>query len=165
MASIAKFDSWQNSAGVARQTPLQVVQSTQINQFESSATEVDLQTMVSLTPSSASNKILICMHSFSVVTRTGSVIGKIWVQRRINGGSWVTIQSPANYIGQYAYQAGAEVYPNMMYLDSPNTTQTVDYRLLGAIASGSGTIAWNHNNTDPGDSRKKMTLIAMEISQ
>ena len=170
MPSFAKFDIWQNNAGVTRQTPLQVVQSTLTSQFETSATTVDFNWSVTITPSSSSNRILISMHSFSFLTRTHSDVCKMWLERSIGGGGFTRIQSPANYLGQGAVSSGGqgseETYPNMMFLDSPATTLAVTYKITGQKNGSSGNnVAWNHNNTDPGDSIKKATLIAMEISQ
>ena len=169
MASIAKFDTWQNTGGVNRQTPLQVMQSTLTSQFETSATTVDFSWSVTITPSSSSNKILVSMHSFSFLTRSYSDICKMWLERSIGGGGFAKIQSPANYLGQAAVSSGPgceETYPNMMFLDSPATTSAVTYKITGQKISASGNnVAWNHNNSDAGDTAKKATLIAMEISQ
>ena len=170
MASIAKFDTWQNTGGVNRQTPLQVIQSTLTSQFETNATTVDFSWSVTITPSSSSNKILISMHSFSFLIRdVADSACKMWLERSIGGGGFTKIQSPANYLGQGGdgSNGSEETYPNMMFLDSPATTSAVTYKITGQKngSGNGGNVAWNHNNSDPGDTAKKATLIAMEISQ
>ena len=87
-------------------------------------------------------------------------MAKLWLDRRINGGSWTRICGIANYLGQ---RAEYETYPNVMHFDAPNTTDQVDYRLIGWRYAGTANIAFHHDNND--NPELISTLTCMEIRQ
>ena len=141
---------------------LQVQQSVVTLQIESSASTgvvVDLGFLTSITPSATSSKIMVNLANYSVLTRDTATIAKLFLQRRINNGSWSNICGIANYAGQGGTY---ETYPNVMHMDSPNTTSQVDYRLTGQRFAGSNSVAFHHDNNDTPDLIS--TLTAMEIA-
>lgn len=141
---------------------LQVQQGTQISQIESSAglgVDVNLNLTVSITPSSVSNKIMVTLGSLSMVTRDNATVAKLYLERSINGGAFTKITGIQNYVGQ---DGMTEVQPTCNYLDSPNTTTQVTYRVIGQRYSGGANIAYIHNNSDP--VRLTATITAMEIA-
>jgi hypothetical protein len=123
-------------------------------------TVVDLGFLTSITPSATSSKIMVNLANYSVLTRDASTVAKLFLQRRINNGSWSNICGIANYAGQ---GGSYEAYPNAMHIDSPNTTSQVDYRLIGQRFGGSSSVAFHHDNNDTPELIS--TLTAMEIAQ
>jgi hypothetical protein len=142
---------------------IQIQQSIVTTQIESSAATgvvVDLGFLTSITPSATSSKIMVNLANYSVLTRDASTVAKLFLQRRINNGSWSNICGIANYAGQ---GGSYEAYPNAMHIDSPNTTSQVDYRLTGQRFGGSSSVAFHHDNNDTPELIS--TLTAMEIAQ
>lgn len=149
-------------AAMSSGSVLQVVQGTQINQTESTAgagVDVNINLSVTVTPASSNNKILVTLGSLSMVTRDNATIAKLYLERSINGGSFSKITGIQNYIGQ---DGSTEVQPTCNYLDSPNTTSPVTYRVIGQRYAGSANIAYIHNNSDA--VRLTATITATEIA-
>jgi hypothetical protein len=131
---------------------------------------------VKITPSSASNKILIMSHL--PMSSTASQVGRSQLRR--NGTAIFTGDSAGSrplgvgqtYFGDVAF--GNQSSVNMqnlgcVYLDSPNTTSEVTYKMVvGADnTGGSGTVRLNLTNRDSNgagaDTRAASSIIVMEI--
>jgi hypothetical protein len=141
---------------------IQTVQGVLTAQTESSAaagTDVDINLYVSITPISSSNKVMVTLGSLSMVTRSESTVCHLWLERSIGGGAYSKITGIANYVGQGGIM---EVYPTINYLDSPNTTSSVSYRVIGNKNGGDAGVAYHHNNGNAVPLRA--TLTALEIA-
>ena len=145
---------------------LQVVSTTKTDTFSASSTSfTDITGMsVSITPSSASNKILIIADirigqsgsQTARLLRNSTVIsaGDAAGSRPLGFGSWVDEN-------QYKVDAGV-----VNFLDSPNTTSSITYKIQ-VISSGS-TYYVNRSLTDRDtaqyDPRTASTITVMEIA-
>ena len=134
---------------------LQVVQGTYSTQVTTSAGPVDTGLSATITPSSASSKVLIMLMQEFYLYGGGTDAGAIISLLR-NGSAVITVN------GQSIYASGgvpnAEIILNLpvTYLDSPASTSALTYKTQSTATSG-GTIAtsWNSNLS---------TLILMEIA-
>jgi len=146
---------------------LQVVSTHKNDDFTSaSGSFVDVTGLsVSITPSSASNKILILSN-----TSFGS--DNIGAFKLIRNSTGIAIGDAAGS----RQQASAVVYPasgnaiitaSFNFLDSPNTTSATTYKIQMVAHSVTGYVNRNNNNTDQdaaGDSRIASTITVMEIA-
>ena len=120
---------------------------------------------VAITPSSASNKILVQTCLTCIINRHELVNSRL--RRAVTGGSTTNI----NLLGWYNYTANDEwvcltIAHN--YLDSPNTTSTCTYKTqIGAYQTSNGAFYINYNNNQFGgtDGDSRSTITAMEIAQ
>ena len=152
---------------------LQVVQITKTNTFSTSSTSfVDITGLsASITPISASNKILVCVsinasgdqHSDIRLLRNSTVIA-------IGDASGSQTQSTFHiYMGTGSSAQGYHTYASsIMWLDSPATTSSVTYKAQAANPySGSYTTVINrtYHDTDYSfNGRTPSTITLMEIA-
>lgn len=132
------------------QVPIQVVQATTSTGTSTTSTSyVSTNLTATITPTSASNKILVLVSCNGIVNNAG-YSGYYTVYRgatNLGGGT----QSSLNVIQNYYY------HPVVInYLDSPATTSATTYTMY--IKAESGTT--NNANTD----RVTNTITLMEIS-
>ena len=133
---------------------LQVVQGTASTQVESSfSTSTDLGLSVSITPSSASSKILVIVQCAGCGARDSATYWEITLRR-----DSTDLIDFASYIGNQT--TSVSTYPNTGYLDSPNTTSAVSYNLRGLRIGGSANCVFNFTPA----SSTTSTIIAMEIA-
>jgi hypothetical protein len=147
--------TWSAPAGGGK--VLQVLQqeySTSV--FVNTATYTDTGLSLSITPSSATSKILIFVNSNFVITRSGSYANH--QIKIVRNSTDVYEQLNAGYI----YAASAN--PNLggvcalTYLDSPATTSAITYKVQGKPSTVSpGDVEYQ------ADSTKKSTITLMEI--
>jgi len=122
---------------------LQVVYGTYSTQVSSTSTSyVDTGLSASITPTSASSKILILVNQYTYIYDTSSVIA-VSVGLQIVRNS-TAIFTPATKEHFYAYIPNgptrvdlATLLP-LQYLDSPATTSAVTYKTQGAIFENTG---------------------------
>ena len=108
-----------------------------------------------ITPKYATSKIL-CMGVNVVHNDTAGPYGFLRVIRTVSGGSDVIIATPGNATGyQYTGNGKRIEYPHFV-LDTPNTTNSIQYR--HRIDHGSGSIdnQWNYSHA---------CMVLMEIAQ
>ena len=147
---------------------LQVLSTTKTDTFSTSSTSfVDVTGLsVSITPSSASNKILIIadiygnndvQYSFARLMRDSTAI-------------CIADTNSSNVRSSFAnfYTADAGSFPagGQNYLDSPSTTSSVTYKIQ-VTTGGSGTLYINRGSTTSTDSsrgRTASTITLMEIA-
>lgn len=153
------------------QVPVQVVSTTKTDTFiTSSTTYVDVTGLsVSITPSSASSKILIMADCYGngtngvsqiylQLTRNGTAIG--------NGGSTGS-QYPCiarSYYGDPNVLAGAVSFN---FIDTPSTTSACTYQIQ-IRTQGAGSVFINRTQNDgnsPDGARPSSTITVMELSQ
>jgi len=128
------------------------------------ATEVTDQ----ITPAATSSKVLVMM-SLSLGMYEGSGTGNFCqaaIYRSINSGTYSKVSygnADNAFDGQGGFGAGTEIsssrFVTFQFLDSPNTTSTVDYKLYIrlSVASGGG------DNVNTGPSNLQRTVTLMEI--
>ena len=124
---------------------------TQVESAYSSATDLGLS--VSITPSSASSKILVIVQCAGCGSRGTGTSWRITLRR--NSTNLINF---ATYIGSQTI-AGVETYPNTVYLDSPSTTSAISYNLSGFRTAGADNCYFNHS-----DGTAVSTMVAMEIA-
>lgn len=103
----------------------------------SSATYADTGLTATITPSSASNKILVFVNQSGVNCLTAS-----------NGINLKLVRNSTDIITfavAYNYSSSAIMSASTVYLDSPNTTSAVTYKTQQARFSGAGTVSTQAN--------------------
>lgn len=172
MASVAKFDIWQNLNGDPKQTVINVVQTVKSDIFETSTsgTWVDVTGVsATITPNSASNKVLVmvcgaCGMSGGIsgaarVTRDGN---PIFVGDTVSG--YVSTGSASFYGGSTDGNNNEALVIN--YLDSPSTTNAITYQLQFNLLQG-GTMRLNTLGSNISgqtySQRSATSMILMEI--
>jgi len=147
-----------STAGFPAGSVLQVVQNT-YSTFTSttSATYVDTGLTASITPSSASSKILVLTFQFG---RVFDLVGTPEGTVRIVRGATKLLE--ASYGAVQAGDTGTPVYftqVNFSYLDSPATTSSVTYKTQFAVVS-----ALEFNINGIGGTGYTSSIILMEIA-
>lgn len=168
MSSIIRADKWQNSNGVAYNSVLQVVSTTKTDTFTTtSSSYVDVTGLsVSITPRFSNSKILV-ISSVQGGGQSGISLGYFQLVRdssaiaigdasgtKIRASSYVL--SPGNNEGLMS--------STITFLDSPNTTASVTYKIQ---ARGGSWVGVNRTNADNADSmaRTASSITVMEIAQ
>jgi len=126
------------------------------------ATEVTDQ----ITPSATSSKVLVMM-SLTLGMYEGSGtgnFGQVAIYRSIAGGTYSKVgfgNADNAYTGQGGFGSGTEIDSarpcNLSFVDSPNTTSAVDYKLyirLNVASNGGDNI-----NTGPSNLQRSVTLM------
>ena len=141
---------------------LQVVSTTKTDTFQTSSTSfVDVTGMsVSITPSSASNKIFI-ITTFSMGQSDSSGLA---VYNLVRGATNIAQPSTTPTFngtsGALDRSAGDGIMPvSFSFLDSPSTTSSTTYKIQTRI--NTGTLSFNRRNT--ADSAFTATITAFEI--
>ena len=141
---------------------LQVVSTTKTNTFSTASTTfVDLTGLsVSITPTSASNKVMI----FVTYSYSSSLTTAIAVFNLLRGST--NISQPAttpSFNGtaiNYAATSDAVIPGSINFLDSPATTSAITYKIQCRISSSTLYV----NSRGAGDSAFTSTITAMEIA-
>ena len=176
MASIAKFDTWQNTAGVNYSTVLQVQSTTLTNTFSTTAAITSggaavTGLSVNITPKYATSKILVFGHVVAGTNPTTQAY--LQLKRTISGttvavGNGVSVSTRPTVISRsYINNTNVCLTNPYTYFDSPATTNSITYQIyLGTESSASAFI--NRTETD-GDnssgSRGSSSITVMEIAQ
>jgi hypothetical protein len=154
-----------------------------VNTFSSTPTtysgtsyaEINSAYRVTITPSSASNKILIiCSATMSVDNSTAQPSALKWM-RSTGGGADTDFLEPTSvssrlkahfYLDNVSTGTGENIISNtFMLLDSPSTTSSIVYKLFGKLR-GASSIYINRgaNDSDNGDqARTVSSFYAIEI--
>ena len=141
---------------------LQVVQGTSmVRTTTTSTTFVNTNVTVNITPSSASNKILITGHTQLYSPNISTTYGPGVAIKRNSTEVWKSSASGSNYFSFFGSNANTLLIPVPFgYLDSPSLTSSITYTL--AISSFTGTSVEDF----AGDLGARYTgvIIAMEIA-
>lgn len=163
----------QNSSGnpILQQTGsiLQVVSTTKTDTFTTTTTGsyVDITGMsVSITPTSASSKILV-IFSGNAAGTTGS---SGWLAQLVRNSTAICVGTSvsnraASSTGGATPDSNWSLPTSINYLDSPATTSAVTYKIQGRV--GAGTFYFNRSQTDSDSSgyiRAASTITVMEIA-
>ena len=127
----------------------QTVLSSQVTVGTGTETEV---INVAITPSATTSKILTTLTSAPAYVGTGTEFQLLLYRDSTE------VYGYTFYFGSGAANA-AIAGPNGMYLDSPNTTSSITYRVKLTRRWGSNTCYFNHTN-----GKAKSSLTAMEIA-
>ena len=160
------------AAGVGGKV-LQVVSTTKTDtqSFSDSTTRSDITGLsVTLTPASASNKVLVRF----MVTHWGND-SHCQIERSIGGGSYSIISPPASAGSRTLTHSGGShrgIYDlntaTMEVLDSPNTTSSTVYKMTfnnGPIGGNTGYVNRSSNDENDGNGERAIsTITAMEIA-
>jgi hypothetical protein len=156
------------ATGLAWATPaaggkvLQVVQATYSTQVSvTSSTYTDTGLSLSITPSSASSKVLVIINQQAEMSRAAP--GGANAVKILRGASDVFVQAGGGYETYAIETSGSSVYGNtiiaMCYLDSPATTSSITYKTQGKVttATSSAVIRFQAGSTG------LSTITLMEI--
>jgi len=158
-------NSWASSATAGQ--VIQVLSTNKTDTFTTTSTSfIDITGMsISITPSSASNKILI------LVEINGGALDQAYV-KLVRGSTDIDVGASA---GSRTLASGGDMYnlgtsgtirnTHLSFLDSPNTTSSITYKIQGRIISAT-TFAINRSTND-GDSsnlaRTASNITVIEI--
>jgi len=177
MPSYAKFDVWQNTAGVNYGTVLQVQSTTLTNTFStttliSSGGSAITGLSVNITPKYATSKILVFGHMVtgnSIYTQSYFKLKRTISATTTEIGGGTAVGSRPGVIAK-AYFDSASVGQSapFSYLDSPATVSQVTYQMFLGTENASYSAHINRTETD-GDNvfgaRGASTITVMEIAQ
>jgi len=163
------------SAGIPIRTGsvLQVVSTTKTDTFSaSSATFVDITGLnVTITPSATSSKVLIMVHCAIVGTDSNLLLQLLRGSTAIYQGDASGSRGRGSMVGLYDSSTGTGSYSgganHIHFLDSPNTTSAITYKLQGSVLSGSATFYIGRTQYDLDNknaSRIPSTITVMEIA-
>lgn len=148
-----------STSGIVRQVVTAFMQP----QLEGSLTSATDCFSCSITPTSASSRILVLVNMAGCGTRDTSTIGRLWLAK---GPSRTVLTHFADYLGN-ALPSGAETYPSTTFLDSPSTTSQVDYYVRTIRTDGSTNVYINHYRGGSSVDRTQFassTMTLIEIS-
>ena len=132
---------------------LQVLQ-TVISTQQSYGTSGENEVMnVSITPSATSSKVLVCCNMANCYTNGTTTEVQFIIYR-----DSTEITGLARYFGSGG-TTPVDGSPNGMFLDSPNSTSSITYRLKVARVNGSDGYIINHTN-----GQAKSSITVMEIA-
>ena len=172
MASVLKFDQWQNTAGVNYGTVLQVVSTAKVDSYVSStqAWTTIPGLSVTITPKFSTSKIL--LMAFVKHGGENAWGGSHW--RALRNGNVLTVTSVSGHqtlahTGGLMYNSAHGLYDRQIIeYDSPGTTVATTYTIQGYPENdaGGGYIAVN-TSMSPSTAYSSggvSTIIAMEIA-
>ena len=144
---------------------IQVVQGTSSTPLIINTTTLtDFPATVSITPTSASSKILIIYNSGAIARGQLDSLG---LQLLRNS---TVVMARSRYVYHGAPDGNSEISPApifVSYLDSPATTSSITYKVQGQIETTDGTAGWQINTSTalPNISTTNLaTIIVMEIA-
>jgi hypothetical protein len=141
---------------------LQVVQATNSTQVNvTSTTYTDTGLSLSITPTSATSKILVFINQSAEITR--SAAGAANAVKILRGATDVFVQAGGGYETYAIETSGSSVYGTtiipMCYLDSPATTSATTYKTQGKVTTASSSASIKFQPGSTGIS----TITLMEI--
>jgi hypothetical protein len=147
---------------------LQVVQSVKTDTFSSSSSSfVDITGLsISITPSSASNKILVMAN----IVGAGIPATNIGHFRIVRGATAIYVGDSAgtrtqSFIGTMASDVNGSISSTAIFLDSPSSTSALTYKIQGLTTYSSFYVNRSSNDSDDGTRpRTASSITVMEIS-
>jgi hypothetical protein len=134
---------------------LQVVQGTTSTSVTSStSTFVDTGLTATITPSSASNKILIFISQAETTKKSGSSAPALALKIQRNGSDVIQF---AQYLGYTGTDTNLYLSANYQWLDSPASTSALTYKTQFRNTSGAGTVYVQ-------DDSMTSSIVLMEIA-
>jgi hypothetical protein len=151
--------AWATPAAGGGGKVLQVVQDTlESNYSTSSGTYNDTGLTVTITPSSATSKIMIISYARVSITSTGTKTGNYGAMRLVVGATPTVLQEQSIGMGVMASTFEPEFYigVNFSLLHSPATTSATTYKIQAKTTNNSATGI-------TGDSASQNSIVVMEI--
>jgi len=153
------------SADMPTGSVLQVVSSGEISNNESvtSTSFVDTYITMSITPTSASSKILVNAYFYMMVQGASRSRGGVRLLRRISGQSDAVLSggiAETLHIRESSAGASTELSAMQSYqfYDSPNTTSAVEYTIQAKLTDGAAIYFYGTTSNSP------KNIIATEIA-
>jgi len=147
------FGSGAGLSGVSAGKLLQVQQTVTSTQTTIGTSGENEIMNVSITPSATSSKVLVCCNMANCYTNGTTTEVQFIIYR-----DSTEITGLARYFGSGG-TTPVDGSPNGMFLDSPNSTSSITYRLKVARVNGSDGYVINHTN-----SQAKSSITVMEIA-
>ena len=147
---------------------LQVVQAETTTKVETTANGVwiDCGAVLSITPTFSSSKVYLSNSATGIVNATNNLSVAVRLLRNVNGGGWDTVISRARQAYVSSNLGGyAPLHYGIEYLDSPNTTLTVEYKIQLYVSETGSNVRYNDVENLVSPNTSKSTLIAQEIAQ
>ena len=149
---------------------LQVVSTAKTDTFTSATTGsfIDITGLsLSITPSSASNKILILANVMGggVVGLNNNMFRMVRNSTAIDVGDSSSARTPCFSVGSDGGDGNQPTHNSGSFLDSPNTTSAITYKIQ--VLSNAYTIYINRSKSDPDahySARGSSTITAIEIA-
>jgi len=187
MASILRFDNWQNSNGTSIATTdasgnisfagagagkiLQVVSTTKTDTFSSTALGAwtDITGLsVSITPSSTSSKVLVTVHVSGNIYHVNYAARHLRIARDSTGIAFADSAGNRQQVTMTAHMSDANVPQGMsaVHLDSPSTTSATTYKVQFLAFDGTPMYI-NRSNSDTDayyTGRTVSSITVMEVS-
>ena len=181
MPSYGQFDIWQSTAGINRQTVIQVVQTTKTNSFSATSVTsgngyfVDVTGMAAtITPNYSTSKILVMMSMYVGATTASSGYQQM-VRIRRNGSYPIIgdLEGSRPRVSARINMYSLNTYSMQMltgnWLDSPASTSALTYQVEMGGYSSSPIIYVNraetYQNAVEYDGVPVSTITLMEIAQ
>lgn len=179
MASTAKFDVWQNTAGVNYGTVLQIQGAHKTDTFSTNATlsaggAAVTGLSVTITPRFSTSKFLIFGHLVSGYTASQTQM--YYKLKRTISGNTTEIGSgtpSGNRLGAItrSYYPGNDACQTdpYFYLDSPSTLLDITYQIFACSETSAYSVYVNRTNLDSNNTgngtRGSSSITVMEIAQ
>jgi hypothetical protein len=144
---------------------VQVVSSGEINANEAitSTSFIDTAVTVTITPTSASSKVLINFNGLCMTLGASRSRGGIRLKRTVGAVDTIVSGGSAETLGIRESSAGASTEMSSLqsyqYFDSPNTTSAVTYTIQGVMTSGTQFILYGTASSSP------KNIVVQEIAQ
>ena len=131
----------------------------------SATTWYDGGATVTITPTAANSKVLILNSATGIHNPTSSGSIGCRILRNVNGGGWDVVSHRARQgYGGSSLGTYYSVNWDYNYLDSPNTTSSVQYKIQINMESG-GNLRYNSTDNSYSPTTSESSLIVMEIAQ
>ena len=146
---------------------VQAVQATSTTYLEisTSGSWYDAGAVVTITPTAASSKVLILNSATGIHNPTSSGSIACRILRNVNSGGWNTVSHRARQgYGGSSLGTYYSVNWDYNYLDSPNTTSSVQYKIQIHMEAG-GNLRYNSTDNSYSPNTSESSLIVMEIAQ
>ena len=147
---------------------IQVVQAETTKKLETTASRVwvDCGAVLNITPTFSNSKVYISNSATGIVNPTNNLSVALRLLRNVNGGGWDTVISRARQAYVDAKVGGyVHIHYGMEYLDSPNTTLTIEYKIQLYVTEAGSNVRYNSVDGLVSPDTSKSTLIAQEIAQ
>jgi len=127
--------------------------------YSTSSTYADITgAALSITPSSSSNKIYVSFTLAGMRKQTNNTYHGLKLFRQINGGGYSEIEQMENGLSYTADTGTISIASSYAYLDSPSTTNQVDYKVQFNSGANSATVSVNN------DQQESSHVTLMEIA-
>jgi hypothetical protein len=148
---------------------VQVVQATSTTNLTVSSggggtTWNDAGAIVTITPTVASSKVLVLNSGAGIFSATVAGSCGCRILRNINGAGWNVVSQRARQGYSAALGGYLPINWDYNYLDSPNTTSSVQYKIQINMEEN-GNIRYNSDDGSYSPTTSESSLIVMEIAQ